>query len=147
MIWILLADVPPPPPPQANAKANPFLNPDFLLTVGLLVGALLVGAIAFALVDRWRKRQADPGSARESTESLTSFRAMYESGELSKEEYERIRNRVAARMKQEVGVASLGGTSPETRPGGGGLPGAADRGEFNPGDGSPGAPAPGPSAN
>jgi hypothetical protein len=133
MTGFLFADVPPPPPPQVG-KANPFLNPEFLVTVGLLVGALLLGAIVFAFVDRWRKRGSLHDSRRESTESLTSFRAMFDNGELTREEYEKIRDRMAAKMKKEVGVAS-------TTPGGGGdSSGGTGRGEFPPGDGSDAAP-------
>ncbi len=137
MTGYLFADVLPPPPPPPG-KANPFLNPEFLVTVGLLVGALLLGAVVFAVVDRWRKRDATAAAGRESTESLTSFRAMFDNGELTREEYEKIRDRVAAKMKKEVGVGAAGG---------GGSTGGTGRGDFPPGDGSPAAPPTGPAPN
>lgn len=93
---------------------NPFISEDFLVTVGLLVLALAAAAVAFAVADRWRKRQLS--SARESTASLTSFREMFENGELTRTEYERIRDRVAAKMKQEVGLAPTPTPSAATPP-------------------------------
>lgn len=142
MTGFLFADVP--PPPQVG-KANPFLNPEFLVTVGLLVGALLLGAIVFAFVDRWRKRDAVATGGRESTESLTSFRAMFDNGELTREEYEKIRDRVAAKMKKEVGVAPT--ASVAGGGGGGDSTGGTVRGEFPPGDGSTAAPPTGTAPN
>ena len=72
------------------------LDPRIIGLTAALAGVLLVGAIVLAWADRWRKRQlSEPGPA----EQLGSFRAMYERGELSKEEYERIRRRVAARTQ------------------------------------------------
>ena len=117
---LLIAAGPPPPP------GKPLLSVELWIAVGLLSAILLGGAVALYLTDLWRKRQFAPG--RESTESLTSFRAMYERGELSEEEYQKIRARVAAKVKQEVAAANPslaagaagGGATPETRavPGG-----------------------------
>ena len=65
------------------------------LWVSVLVGVLLIGAAFIARVDRWRKRQME--GADDAPDQLTSFRALYESGELSKEEYDRVLRRVAER--------------------------------------------------
>lgn len=147
MTGYLLADALPPPPgrPDAGRAANPFLSTEFLVTVGLLLAALLIGAVVFALVDRWRKRQTD-GGGRESTESLTSYRAMFEAGELTREEYEKIRNKVAAKMKQEVGILP-GGTAAPAAPAGGGSSAGTGGGEFAPGAGPPAGPTPGTGPN
>lgn len=145
MTGFLFADVLPPPPPPPG-KANPFLNPEFLVTVGSLVGALFLGAIVFSLVDRWRKRDATATSERDSIESLTSFRAMFDNGELTREEYDKILDRVAAKMKKEVGVGAAAAL-PGGAGGGGDSSGGTARGDFPPDDGSPAAPPAGPAPN
>lgn len=86
-------------------------SPQFILATGLLILVILAGALALYLVDRWRKRQlSDAETMRESAESLTSFRAMFERGELTREEYERVREKMAAKIKREVvaGQPSIG---------------------------------------
>lgn len=67
-----------------------------LLWVSVLVGVLLLGAFIIARVDRWRKRQME--AKDDETEHVTSFRELYENGELSKEEYDRVLRRVAERV-------------------------------------------------
>lgn len=77
--------------------------------MGALVGLLLIGAVILHFIDRWRKREAARGeSSRETTLDLTSFRQMYEDGEITQSEYERIRNKIAAKMKREVGITGTG---------------------------------------
>lgn len=66
-----------------------------LLWVSVLVGVLLVGAWFIARVDRWRKRQME--DADDAPDQMMSFRALYERGELSKEEYDRVLRRMAER--------------------------------------------------
>jgi hypothetical protein len=68
---------------------------NLLIAVGALTGTLLFGALIISRVDRWRKRQMSDDETP-ATE-LGSFRSMYERGELSKEEYERILQRIATR--------------------------------------------------
>ena len=85
--------------------ANPLLDTDFLIATGLLVFVLMVGAIIFGIVERWRRKQFE-APVEDSVESLTSFRAMYENGEITRSEYERIRGKVAVRVKGEVAAAN-----------------------------------------
>lgn len=82
----------PPPPSDLLDRA------EFWWGTGGLVAALLAGAVAITLVDRWRKRQALAETA-ESGEELTGFRAMYERGEITEAEYARLRQKVAGRVK------------------------------------------------
>lgn len=99
------------PSPPAN---KPLMSTELWVAVGLLSAVLLGGAVALYLTDLWRKRQLAPD--RDSPESLTSFRTMYERGELSEEEYRKIRAKVAAKVKQEVAASNpsmAGGASPE----------------------------------
>jgi hypothetical protein len=67
-----------------------------ILWVSVLVGVLVVGGVIMARVDAWRKRQM--ADKDDSPEHLGSFRAMYERGELSKEEYDKVLRRMAVRV-------------------------------------------------
>jgi hypothetical protein len=80
-----------------------------------LAVAILLGALVIFLVDRWRKRaQADQFSAGD---QLSRFRLLYEQGELSREEYDRIRSKLGARLRQELDVpARPAETAPSTQP-------------------------------
>jgi hypothetical protein len=75
-------------------------DPEFLIVVGILMATLLVGALVLAYVDRWKKRQMADNPT--DMDQLGSFRAMFERGELNHEEYEKIRNRVAGRIKESI---------------------------------------------
>ena len=82
--------------------ANPklFQSVEFLVTIGLLVLILLCGAVVLYVTDVWRRRQLAPD--RESADALTSYRVMYERGEITEAEYRAVRNRIAAQMRQEI---------------------------------------------
>jgi hypothetical protein len=103
----------------ASWAANPnlFQSVEFLVTVGLLVLILLGGAVVLYVTDIWRKKQLAPD--RESAEALTSYRAMYERGEITEAEYLAVRNRVAAQMRPETAADRLSGAeaAPESRNG------------------------------
>lgn len=60
-----------------------------------LVAALLVGAIALAWVERWRRRMQS--SVVSAADELVAYRLSYERGELSEVEYQRIRDRLTGR--------------------------------------------------
>lgn len=84
---------------------------EFWVAVGLLIVILLGGAIALYFTDLWRKRQLSPD--QETTESLTTYRTMFERGELTETEYQAIRDQLAAQMK---GAAPRANTTPGTEP-------------------------------
>jgi len=67
-----------------------------LLWVGVLAGVLILGGAIIARLDRWRKRQME--AADDAPEQLGNFRAMYERGELTKAEYDRVLQRMAERV-------------------------------------------------
>jgi hypothetical protein len=71
-----------------------------LAATGLLIGVLLLGALVLYYADRWRRRQFSDD--RSTSDDLTSFRVLYERGELSQTEYDRIRNRLAGKIKREA---------------------------------------------
>jgi hypothetical protein len=74
------------------------------------MAALLVGALILALVDRWRKKQLNEILTVQ--DELSSYRELYQRGELSADEYEKIRRRVAARLKVKQRPAAV--RDPET---------------------------------
>jgi hypothetical protein len=84
-------------------------SPRFLWPAVALVAALLIGAIIIALVDRWRKRPLqDRPSAND---ELAEFRSLYERGELSREEYDKIRSRLGERLRQDLDLPAPPATS------------------------------------
>jgi hypothetical protein len=77
----------------------------FLYVLGttlLFVGAILVMALVIAWLNRWRKRQRDAGLS--AGDQLAHFRALYERGELSPEEFARIRELLGERLRREMQV-------------------------------------------
>ncbi len=74
---------------------------EFLWLVGGLVATLLVGAFVISWIERWRKRQLVQTPADEITQ-LGHFRALYERGELTKEEYDRIKAKEAKRLRDKL---------------------------------------------
>lgn len=86
---------------QGKAKGSPFDRPEILFGSAGLAAALLVGAFVIFLVDRWRKRAALAEAADAGSE-LTTFRALYERGEITEEEYTRLRQKVSERVKNPV---------------------------------------------
>jgi hypothetical protein len=73
----------------------------FLWVVGALVATLLVGAVLLKWLERWRKRQLTDTPAND-VQQLGSFRSMFERGELTKEEYDRIKRKEAARLRDKM---------------------------------------------
>jgi hypothetical protein len=70
--------------------------------VALAFGVILLGIGVIVLVDRWRKRSAvDRPSAND---QLSQFQALYDQGELSREEFDRIRALLGQRLRKEMDV-------------------------------------------
>ena len=109
---MLFADEPPPddtttetPPtaPKAGGVNAVVKDPSFIVWSVVLAGVLLLAAVLFMFFDRWRKRPTGE-TARDTSMSLSSFRQMYENGELTEAEYQRIRDRMASKLKEKMGV-------------------------------------------
>jgi hypothetical protein len=75
----------------------------FAWTTALLGCVCLVGAVLFWLLNRWRQRTRE--NRLTSADQLTQFRQLYEEGELSAEEFARIRGRLTGRLIQELDKA------------------------------------------
>jgi Short C-terminal domain len=74
-----------------------------LWTSLILVAALLVAAVVVAWVNRWR-RQRDAQEDLSPNVQLAQFRALYEKGTISQEEFERLRALLGVRMRETLGV-------------------------------------------
>lgn len=83
----------------------------FLWPGVMMAGALLLGAFLIVLIDKWRKLYASR-SARSSSDELAEYRELYEAGELTKEEFDRLRLQLGGRILNESQQQS----EPEQRP-------------------------------
>lgn len=108
----------------SKGSGDPFRNPNVVWGIAGLALALLAGALLVYLADRWRKRSA--AGAVDTSRELTEFRKMYERGEITKEEYARLRDRVAQRVKALAsgpdaaavpGLPGAGTAAPNSLPG------------------------------
>ncbi len=91
----LLADAAPDAAPRLS-------DPTLLWITFALIAALLVGALIIAWFDRWRKRPADFGMSP--AEQLAAFKLSYDRGELSQQEYESIRAKLAPKVRQQMNL-------------------------------------------
>jgi hypothetical protein len=82
-----------------------------------LTGALLVGAVVIYATDKWRKRAEAGTTAADEAGTLTSYRAMYEAGEITEAEYTVLRDRVAARVKKPAAAPAPVGAPVPPAPG------------------------------
>jgi len=84
------------------SRGDPFRSPDVIWGTAGLALALLAGALLVYLADRWRKKSSS--QVVDSSRELTDFRRMFERGEITAEEYAKLRDRVALRVKAPVPV-------------------------------------------
>ena len=106
--------------PLIGRGSDPLRSPEVVWSVVVLAVALLVGALIVYLTDRWRKGIA--ARSHDASRELTEFRRMYDYGEITREEYEKLRDKVAQRVKaQPAALAPEGsdqnGISPILLPG------------------------------
>lgn len=84
----------------ADIRDDPLRSPEVMWGMGLLIAALLAGAAVIYAVDQWRKRAVAGPTSADASDALTEYREMYESGEITDEEYAELRRRVAEKVKQ-----------------------------------------------
>lgn len=86
-------------PLLAQVREDPLRSPEVIWGVAGITVALLVGAVVIYVVDQWRKRAAMGPTDADASDALTGYRVMYESGEITEEEYTKLRDKVAAKVK------------------------------------------------
>jgi hypothetical protein len=74
----------------------------WLWTILILTAVVLVAAAVIMFVGRWAKQPRSVSNS--SGEELASFRVLYERGEFSQEEYDRIRSRLSQKLRSELKV-------------------------------------------
>ena len=94
-IWAILADAIPPEQAQPQ-KRDPFESAELIWGMIALMAALLVGAAAVYFADKWRKNALKPDDG---TGALSSYREMYDAGEITAEEYAELKRRAAGQMR------------------------------------------------
>ena len=102
---------------QPKPAGSPFDRPEIIWGSVGLAAALFAGAVVIYFVDKWRRRSAM--ADREAGLELTDFRAMFERGEITETEYNRLRLKVADRVKQPAGspvLVPLAGAPPAAPP-------------------------------
>lgn len=93
-------------------RAMNLLDGRFLLTSALLVLALLLGAAIIGFVRRWMEIQRR--GETQANDQLSQYRAMHLRGELSDEEFQRLRDVLAGQLRREAGLER---TVPDKLPG------------------------------
>jgi len=78
----------------------------------LLMAALAIAAITIITIGRWVKRPRT-----QTSDDLTYYRLLYEQGEFSREEYERIRAKLGLRLRKELDLPLPAGEAPPAPPG------------------------------
>jgi hypothetical protein len=73
-----------------------------LWTIVVFTGVVLTAGVVFIFLGRWVKRS--PTEMRSSGDQLTQFRLLYERGEFSQEEYDRIRTRITQKLRKDLTV-------------------------------------------
>lgn len=101
----------------AEDRNDPLMRSDVIYGILGLTAALLVGAIVIYAVDKWRKQAAAGTTDADEAGSLSSYRDMYENGEITEEEYAELRRRVAEKMKKAP-AAPAGANPAPAMPGG-----------------------------
>jgi hypothetical protein len=105
---------------------DPLRTPEVIWGTAGLALALLAGALLVYVADRWRKKSAAP--IEDTSRELTDFRRMFERGEITEEEYVKLRDKVAQRVKSpppvpvsvpmtQQNLSSAGPASPVSMPG------------------------------
>lgn len=86
---------------------DPALGGRLLWAALPLIGALLAGAVVLYLIDRWRKRQDEAEQAAcAPNDQLSHFRSLYERGEMSREEFDKVKALLAGQLRQEMNVSA-----------------------------------------
>jgi hypothetical protein len=90
--------------PKVQQPAKPdtkdWLQNDLLVSGAAIMGVILVAVVILTRLESWKRRQLR--NDLDETDSSMSYRTMLEAGELSKEEYDRIMQRIGQRAKGKL---------------------------------------------
>ncbi len=100
-----------PAPPAPVPAPRPALDYGLLLTVLALAGVVAVGVLIITVANRWRRNL---GQDDVTGDQMGSFRELYERGELSQDEYQRIKDRLGGQLRQELNLP--GAPKPDSPP-------------------------------
>lgn len=89
------------------------LDPELLWTLLALAGVVAVSGLILTVVNRWRKGLTQEDATGD---QMASFRELYERGELSQDEYERIKGRLGQRLRSELNLPAPGGPNNPPQP-------------------------------
>jgi hypothetical protein len=98
---------------EAAKVSKAVRHPEFLTNTIILVVVLLLAAVIFSYLQKWRKRQFEGDNP---VDQLTSFRALYEAGELSQAEYDHIKRQMANRVRPTPGASPTAKPNPKELP-------------------------------
>lgn len=76
------------------------LDPALFVPTMLFIGALLIGAVIVAFVRRWQQvnRRFSPSAS----DQLAEFRSLYERGQMTEEEFNRVRGKLNAEIRKAM---------------------------------------------
>jgi hypothetical protein len=77
---------------------------EYLITSGVIVLLMAVAAYVFTRLGRWINKSDPEVSAGD---ELARFRELYESGELDREEYDRIKAKLGKRLRKELDLPEV----------------------------------------
>jgi hypothetical protein len=83
-----------------GAEKDPLRQPEVIWGTVAIIVILLLGALAIHFADRWRKQSAP--SAKDTAVELSDFRGMFDRGEITADEYAKLRDKVAQRVKTQT---------------------------------------------
>jgi hypothetical protein len=78
-----------------------FLDTRLVVTSALLAGALLLGAVIIGFVRRWQQMNSRGITANE---QLAQYRTLYDRGELSEDEFRRLRDLLTVQIRKDSGL-------------------------------------------
>jgi len=84
------------------------LDPALLIPTLALVGALLFGAILVAFARRHRRRSST--LCPSPSDQLAQYRSLYEKGQISEEEYKRLRAVLGTEIRRAIDLPAAGKT-------------------------------------
>ena len=77
------------------------LDPQLFYPAMLMIAALLIGAVVIAFVRRWQQLQQRAVGTKAS-EQLAQYRLMFEKGQISEEEFKRLRAVLSEELRKEI---------------------------------------------